>query len=94
MKRPFVDEPDGVSEMGVKLWLHESLTQWAEKPILRSNGEVGTPGLVGVQVMYAELPDGMRLLIAAKDGRVLYETQQTESMAVWLDCMKVSLNKD
>jgi hypothetical protein len=80
--------PDFVNEKGIKWWLDKSSTDYAQKENIR-----GTR-LPGVQVFYAEFPDGYRTRVIVQNKQPVYESQGLEAIAVHIDQMKAEKEFD
>jgi hypothetical protein len=79
-------EPDFVNELGVKWWLHESLTKYAGKP-LRT-----LPRLDDAIVYITEQPDGYKTFVLVLQGGVMREDQSLEGMAYKIDALRFGAN--
>ena len=80
----FATEPDFVNEEDVKWWQDKDTTRYAHK---RDRHGTSLPDVV---CWYVEQPNGVRtrVLIDNKAGKILYEHQSLEAVAVHIDMLK------
>lgn len=75
-------EPDFINELGVKWWVHESLTAYAGKPLKT------LPRLDESVVYLTERPNGYKSFVLICDSIPLAESQTLEGMAFKIDALR------
>lgn len=76
------EPPIFVNELGIKWWKEENLNHYASRP-----DSFGTT--LDVAAYLIEKPNGSRLFVLLEEETVLVESQQSESIAVHIDVMKL-----
>lgn len=73
--------PSHIDELGNQYWLDKDMTQYLKSDFVHS--------ITDMQALIVLHPNGKKYRILVQDGKVVYETQRLEDMAVHIDILKM-----